>query len=84
MEVKTNNFTCIYAGGFFRLCDEQSGTFWIQDSFCLYTKTGESEIKMSRFGCVSELLNPIKFSDQKTPANPSILTLLMDPEKKRL
>ena len=53
MEVKTNNFTCIYARGFFRICDEQSGTFWIQDSFCLYTKMGECEIKMSRFGRVS-------------------------------
>ena len=82
MEVKTNNFTCIYARGFFRICDEQSGTVWIQDSFCLYTKMGESEINCPDLAACPEVLNPIKFSDQKTPANPSILTLLMDPEKK--
>ena len=83
MEVKTNNFTCIYAGGFFRSCDEQFGTFWIPDSFFLYTKMDESEIKMSQcLATCPERLNPIKFSDQKTPANPNTLTLLMDPAKK--
>ena len=76
MEVKTNNFTCIYARGFFRICDEQSGTFWIQDSFCLYTKMGECEIKMSRFGRVSGAFEPNNNKKKKTSANPNTLKQL--------
>ena len=67
MEVKTNNFTCIYAGGFFRICDEQFGTFWIPDSFFLYTKMDESEIKMSQFGRVSGTFKPNKVLASKNP-----------------
>ena len=40
------------------------------------------KLKCPDLAACPEVLNPIKFSDQKTPANPSILTLLMDPEKK--
>ena len=40
------------------------------------------KLKCADLAACPELLNPIKFSDQKTPANPSILTLLMGPEKK--
>ena len=40
------------------------------------------KLKCLDLAACSELLNPIKFSDQKTPANPSILTLLINPEKK--
>ena len=82
-EVRTNNFTCIYARGFFRICDEQSGTVWIQDSFCLYTKMGESEIKMSRFGCVSGGFKPNKVLGSKNPCESEYLTLLINPEKKK-
>ena len=73
MEVKTNNFTRIYARGFFLICDEQSGRFWIWDSFCLYTKMGESEIKMSRFSRVSGAFKPNKVLRSKNPCESEYL-----------
>ena len=82
MEVKTNNFTCIYARGFFRICDEQSGTVWIQDSFCLYTKMGESETKMSRFGCVSGGFKPNKVLGSKNPCESEYLNFANGSRKK--
>ena len=41
-----------------------------------------AKLKCPDLAACPDVLNPVKFSDQKTPANPSILTLLMDPEKK--
>ena len=82
MEVKTNNFTCIYAGVFFRISDEQSGKFWIQDSFCLYTKMGESEIKMCRFGCVSGAFKPNKVLGSKNPCESEYLNFANGSRKK--
>ena len=83
MEVKTNNFTCIYAGGFFRICDEQFGTFWIPDSFFLYTKMDESEIKMSRFGRVFGAFKPNKVLGSKNPCESEYLNFANKSRKKK-
>lgn len=38
------------------------------------------KLKCPDLAACLELLNPIKFSDQRTPANLNTLTLVMDPE----